>query len=61
MARALKPQEAQVFEDAALQIDNFASLHDSAEDLLKRREEPLELTSEASFWFAAHFPGSNGT
>jgi len=60
MARSLNSKEAEIFSEEILATRKFPILGDTAESLLKRREEALQLTPELSFWFGDHLRGFHG-
>lgn len=60
MARSLNLEEADVFNQDILATRKFPLINDSAEGLLKRRDNTLELTAELARWFGEHFPGARG-
>ena len=58
MARSLNTEEAEIFTEAILATLKFPILADSAESLLKRHDEEMEMTPELGLWFGDHFPGA---
>jgi hypothetical protein len=59
MAKALNTLEAKIFEDGTIE-QKVAALEDTAESLLNRHEQALEMTPELSFWFIPHIHGPHG-
>jgi hypothetical protein len=60
MARSLNSKEAEIFSEEIRATRKFPILGDTAESLLKRREEALELSPELGFWFGDHLRGFYG-
>lgn len=60
MARSLNSKEAEIFSEEIVATRKFPILGDTAESLLKRREEALELTPELGFWFGDYMRGFHG-
>jgi len=61
MARALDPNEAEVFKNAISPERRYNLEGGSLEDLMARRDEDMELTPESAFWFGVHFPGATNS
>jgi hypothetical protein len=60
MARSLNSKEAEIFSEEIVATCKFPILGDTAESLLKRREEALQLTPELGFWFGDYLRGFHG-
>lgn len=60
MARSLNSKEAEIFGEEILATRKFPILGDSAENMLKRREQALELTPELGIWFGDYLRGFHG-
>lgn len=58
MARALKPEEAEVFKDAISPERRF-TLDGSCTDGLSAREDELDPNLESAFWLSNRFPPTN--
>jgi hypothetical protein len=61
MARALREDEAEVFKDAISPERRFALESGTLENLVGRRDEEMDLTSESAFWFGCHLPGATNS
>ena len=60
MARSLNSEEAEIFSEEILATRKFPLLGDTAETLLRRRDEALDMTPELGFWFGDHSHGFQG-
>jgi len=60
MARSLNTKEAEIFSEEIVATRKFPIMGDTAESLLKRREEALQLTPELGFWFGDYLRGFHG-
>jgi hypothetical protein len=58
MARALSPEEAEVFSDAISPEQNLALAGNPGEDLATSYDEVSELTRQLGFWFLNQPPKS---
>lgn len=59
MARALKPEEAEVFKDAISPDRRFMIENASADGVLPDCDDDLDPTIESAFWLNKHFPAKN--
>lgn len=58
MARALKPEEAEVFKDAIFPERRFA-FDGSCADGLMPGDDEMDPNIESAFWLSSHFPTTN--
>lgn len=59
MARALKPEEAEIFKDAIFPERQFALDGTSADGLTAGRDDEMDANIESAFWLSSHFPSTN--